>query len=100
MNTLDLVRDAEKTTISELERLSAGARRWIVDNLEYLDPSNPALGDTAKVKASLELAVLCRIWTRLRPGDRQLAAPTAMARKIWQDKDFPLRMATTPRYLR
>ena len=97
---IDLATEADKTTTAGLERLSAGARRWIIDNLSYFEPSHPALPDTPRVKASLELALLCLIWTRLHPGDEQLARVAATVRDIWQDPGFPRRLAASPQHFR
>ncbi|WP_182888059.1 DUF6895 family protein [Microbispora sp. H10885] len=91
---------ADERATGDLERLSAGARRWISDNLEYLDPSYSGLPVTPKVKACLELAQLCAIWTRLRPDDEDLAKVAATVRKIWHDPDFPRQLTAMPRYYR
>src|SRR6185503_8430749 len=56
--------------IDDLDGLSAGALHWIRGNLHFLDPSSANdLPATSKVKAILELALLCRLWARWRPAD-------------------------------
>ncbi|GAA5049013.1 hypothetical protein HNP84_004366 [Thermocatellispora tengchongensis] len=85
---------------AELARLSAGATRWISENVDYLDPSYPDLPVTPKVKASLELALLHLFWSRVRPGDDDLARVTETLHKIWRDPEFPRQVAAKPAYFR
>ena len=81
----------------DLDRLSAGALHWIRHNIKFLDLESPIkLPTTPKVKAILELALLCLIWDRLRPGDDGLAEVTAFVRKIWQSPDCPQLIAADP----
>lgn len=83
-----------------LARLSAGARSWMDHNLDYLDPSFSDLPVTPKVKASLELALLSRLWTRFRPDDEELGRLTAAVHRIWENPDFPRQLSAAPNYFR
>jgi hypothetical protein len=47
------------------------------------------------VKASLELALLRRLWARLRPDDDGLGEVSAYVEKIWQSEDFPRSIAAS-----
>src|SRR5690606_29279116 len=66
------VNGADGETAAVLARLSAGARSWISRNAHYLDPEASGIPVTPKVKASLELALLYRIWKKTRPEDEEL----------------------------
>ncbi len=90
ISSVDVVRD--------VERLAAGTTHWMSANVGYLDPSYPGLPVTPKVKAGLELGLLCRLWTRWRPDDENLASVTAAVHRIWQDPNFPVDLTASPEY--
>lgn len=80
-----------------LQRLGAGAASWMCRTAGYLDPvDTEQLPVVPKVKASTELAMLLRLWTRVRPEDPELPALAAMVSKIWQDPQVPRRVAVAP----
>jgi len=84
---------------SNLDRLSAGAFRWIRDNLEFFDPASaPELPATQRVQAALEVALLCLAWGRHRPENDGLGDVTAFVREIWQRPEFPQLVAAHPSY--
>lgn len=83
-----------------MRRLSEGARRWMVGSLRYLAPDFPDLPVTPKAKACLELALLRRLWDRVRPTDEGLAEVSAAVDAIWADPDFPDQVAAAPGYFR
>lgn len=69
-------------------------------SLEYLDPEYRGLPVTPKLKASLELALLRRLWARSRPDDAGLRDVAALVDKIWRDAEFPRQIAAAPGYAR
>ena len=81
---------------ADLEQLFARAMHWSSHNVAYLDPADPELPALPKLKASTELALLSRLWTRLRPDDEDLGPVTAAVRKIWQDPGSPRPAGTAP----
>jgi uncharacterized protein DUF6895 len=84
-----LEEDVRADIIDDLEILSTGTLGWIRQNIKLLDPSSTKeLPATLKVKSSLELAQLCRLWTRFRPDDDGLPEVASFVREIWQDPDF------------
>jgi hypothetical protein len=75
--------------IDDLDSLSTGTLGWIRHNVKHLGPSSTnGLSATLKIKSSLELAQLCRLWARFRPGDDGLHEVTSFVREIWQRADF------------
>jgi hypothetical protein len=86
-----------------LDQLSAGALDWLGRNLAFFNPysADSRASRHLKVKAALELALLCHCWARLRPGDDQLGEATELIRMLWQRPDFPqLIAAAQPDYAR
>jgi hypothetical protein len=85
-----------------LDRLSAGALRWIRDHLEFLDPRSAGAGlpTTPRVKAVLQLAQLGQAWARARPGDQGLDQVTAILRELCQQPEFAGHLAADPSYVR
>ncbi|MFJ5774002.1 DUF6895 family protein [Streptomyces sp. NPDC093094] len=85
---------------SSLERLSAGALRWLDGNLEFFDPfsasGRPATH--AKAKAALELALLCHCAARLPDPPDTLDGATALVRKLWQDPGLPRLFEDVPKH--
>ncbi|MGI5229705.1 DUF6895 family protein [Actinoallomurus sp. CA-142502] len=81
-----------------LDRLSAGTLDWLGRNLDYFDPYSENARSSAhgKVKAALELALLCHCWTRLDPGDDRLNEPAALIRRLWPRPDFQRLIAAQP----
>ncbi|WP_243761796.1 DUF6895 family protein [Streptomyces sp. YIM 98790] len=84
------------------ERLSAGARRWTGQHAGYLDsPAGRAeLPVTPRVKALLQLALLCHYWRRTAPADTALGEATAVVERAWQRPDFPRLLTLGPRTAR
>ncbi|MFF8606818.1 DUF6895 family protein [Streptomyces sp. NPDC015346] len=82
--------------------LSAGARHWIGRHAAYLDsPAGRAeLPVTPRVKALLQLALLCRYWGRTAPEDIVLGELTTVVERTWQQPDFPRLLTLDPRYAR
>jgi hypothetical protein len=75
--------------IDDLDILSTGTLGWLRNNIKLFDPSSAnRLPATLKVKSSLELAQLCRLWARFRPDDAGLHEVTSFVREIWQHPDF------------
>ena len=83
-----------------LVALSDGAMRWLGEAVAFLDPALSDLPVTPRVKACVELALLCRIWTRLAPDDKRLRPVAAAVRRIWQSPDFPDQIDADPNYAR
>lgn len=81
---------------ANLERLFARALHWSSHNVAYLDPADTELPALPKLKARTELALLSRLWTRLRPQDEDLGPVTALVHKLWQDPDTPRPAETAP----
>ena len=94
---------ADPEDIEDLVRsLSRGSRQWISRHAGYLDsPAGRAeLPLTPRVKALLQLALLCRCWTKADPRDPALAETAAVVAQVYQSPDFPYRDALDPRYSR
>ncbi|GGS44138.1 DUF6895 family protein [Actinokineospora fastidiosa] len=83
-----------------MERLSSGARRWMSANVGYLRPSAADLPVTPRAKACMEIGLLNRLWSRVRPDDPELAAVRDAVAEIWRDPDFPEQFADNPAYTR
>jgi hypothetical protein len=84
---------------SNLDRLSAGAFRWIRANMEFFDPASATeLPPTPRAQAILELALLRLVWARYRPEDDGLGEVTAFVREIWQRPDFSRLVTAHPSY--
>ena len=82
--------------------LSHGSRQWIRQHAGFLDsPSGRAeLPLTPRVKALLQLALLCRCWAKADPRDPALAETAAVVEHAYQSPDFPYRTALDVRYSR
>jgi hypothetical protein len=72
--------------------LSAGAIRWLGQNLHFFDPlsSSSPLPENMRVKAAIELAIFCHSWAKLRPATDLVGEATALLRAIWLRPEFPL----------
>lgn len=83
-------------------RLSAGARHWTRLHAGYLDSpaGHTELPVTPRVKALLQLALLCRYWRKVAPADAALAEVTSVVERAWQRADFPRLLILDPRYAR
>ncbi len=83
-----------------LDRLSAGTLDWLGRNLDYFDPfsARARTSTHGKVKAALELALLCHCWTRLDPRDDRLDRANALLRTLWQRTDFTELITAQPEY--
>ncbi|MFJ1799737.1 DUF6895 family protein [Streptomyces sp. NPDC088180] len=85
------------TTAAEetLAILSSGARRWLGLHAGRLDsPSGRAeLPVTPRVKALLQLALLCRCWRRAAPDDLALKPVLAVVENAWRQPEFPRLLA-------
>jgi hypothetical protein len=82
--------------------LAQGSRQWIRRNAGYLDSPEglAALPLTPRVKALLQLALLCRVWARTFPRDPALAETLAVVEHAYQRPEFPHAEALDPRYSR
>jgi hypothetical protein len=83
-------------------RLSAGARHWIGQHARYLDSpaAHTDLPVTPRVKALLQLALLCRYWGKAAPADAALGEVTPVVERAWQRTDLPQLLTLDPRYAR
>ncbi|MFC8273126.1 DUF6895 family protein [Streptomyces sp. NPDC057271] len=74
------------------ERLSVGTRRWMGTHAGYLDSpaAHAELPVTARVKALLQLGLLCHYWGRAIPGEAALGDAVAVVDRAWRRPDFPL----------
>jgi hypothetical protein len=75
-----------------LSDLSEGAGQWLGRNLPYFDPLSPIspLPVGKRIRAAIELALLCRVWARLKPATDVLHEAVALLEKIWARPEFPL----------
>lgn len=82
--------------------LSMGARHWIARHAGYLDsPAGHAeLPVTPRVKALLQLALLCRYWGESAPAETALGEATSVVEQAWQRPDFPRLLTLDGRYAR
>jgi len=82
--------------------LSMGTRHWIARHAGYLDsPAGHAeLPVTPRVKALLQLALLCRYWGESAPTETVLRGATAIVEQAWQRPDFPRLLTLDGRYAR
>ncbi|WP_406055555.1 hypothetical protein OG462_07120 [Streptomyces sp. NBC_01077] len=82
--------------------LSMGARHWIARHAGYLDsPAGHAeLPVTPRVKALLQLALLCRYWGKSTPAEAALSEATSIVERAWQRPDFPHLLTLDRRYAR
>jgi hypothetical protein len=73
-----------------LARLSAGTLDWLTASLEFFDPYAPGAGPCAgrRAKAALELALLCHVWERRRPGDSRLSDVAGLIMATWERPGF------------
>lgn len=84
------------------ERLSAGTRRWIGLHAGYLDSAagRAELPQTPRVKALLQLALLCRCWRRTGPADASLTEAAGVVERAWRRPDLPRLLTLKPKYAR
>ncbi|MFE5657584.1 DUF6895 family protein [Streptomyces sp. NPDC056517] len=82
--------------------LSMGTRHWIARHAGYLDsPAGHAeLPVTPRVKALLQLALLCRYWGESAPAETALRGATSIVEQAWQRPDFPRLLTLDGRYAR
>lgn len=82
--------------------LAYGSRQWIRRHAGYLDsPAGRAeLPLTPRVKALLQLALLCRLWAKTFPQDPALAETVAVVEHAYQGPGFPHVAELDPRYAR
>ncbi|MEU5982769.1 hypothetical protein [Streptomyces sp. NPDC047434] len=82
--------------------LSAGSRQWLARHAGFLDsPAGRAeLPVTPRVKALLQLALLCRYWEKAAPGDAGLGGPATLLERVWRQPEFPGLLTLDPRYAR
>ncbi|MFD3534648.1 DUF6895 family protein [Streptomyces sp. NPDC058664] len=82
--------------------LSAGVRHWIGQHAGYLDSTagRAELPVTPRVKALLQLALLCRYWGKTAPADAALARATEVVERAWEKPDFPRLLTLDRRYAR
>ncbi|MFI6139106.1 DUF6895 family protein [Streptomyces griseus] len=78
--------------------LSTGTRRWLGLHAGRLDsPAGRAeLPVTPRVKALLQLALLCRCWRKATPDDPALEPVRAVVEHAWRQPDFPRLLAHSP----
>ncbi|MFG2332640.1 DUF6895 family protein [Streptomyces sp. NPDC048604] len=81
-------------------RLSAGTLRWLGVHAGYLDsPAGRAeLPVTPRVKALLQLALLCHYAARTEPEGFLPTAATAVVHTAWERPGFPRLLTLDPRY--
>lgn len=84
------------------ESLLAGTRQWIGRHAAYLDsPSGRAgLPVTPRVKALLQLALLCHYERRTAPADAAPGEAATVVERAWQQPDFTHLLGSTPKYAR
>ncbi|WP_329275800.1 DUF6895 family protein [Streptomyces sp. NBC_00691] len=82
--------------------LSMGTRHWIARHAGYLDsPAGHAeLPVTPRVKALLQLALLCRYWGASAPAEPALREASSIVERAWQRPDFPRLLTLDGRYAR
>lgn len=80
------------------ERVSAGAREWLGANAAYLNSPEALtlLPVTPRVKALLQLALLCRYWEKAAPGDEAPAQALRVVEEAGRRPDFLPLMAGDP----
>ncbi|MDF9807437.1 hypothetical protein HFP69_06965 [Streptomyces sp. ARC12] len=78
--------------------LAAGTGRWLGLHAGRLDsPAGRAeLPVTPRVKALLQLALLCRCWRKAAPDDLALEPVLAVVEHAWRRPDFPRLLAHSP----
>ncbi|WP_328946155.1 hypothetical protein OG259_36620 [Streptomyces sp. NBC_00250] len=83
-------------------RLSMGARHWLARQAGYLDsPAGHAeLPVTPRVKALLQLALLCRYWGKSVPAEAALGRATSIVERAWRRPEFPHLLTLDHRYAR
>jgi hypothetical protein len=83
-------------------QLAAGALGWLHDHAPYLDTpaARAELPPVPRLKALLQLALLCRVWSRVAPGDPALADTAAVVRQAWERPEMPRLLALDPAYAR
>jgi hypothetical protein len=74
-----------------LGALGEGALDWLGRNLEFFDPFSPSspLPEQRRVKAALELAIVCHIWEKMKPATDVLDEARALLRSIWLRPELP-----------
>jgi hypothetical protein len=55
---------------------------------------------TPRVKALLQLGLLCHYWQRSAPADTVPREVTSVVEEVWQRPDFPRRLSVDPRHAR
>ncbi|WP_435604937.1 DUF6895 family protein, partial [Streptomyces bacillaris] len=90
--------ETEPAVAVAAERLSAGAREWVGANAAYLNSpeATALLPVTPRVKALLQLALLCRYWEKAAPGDGALAQALGVVEEAGRRPDFLPLMAGDP----
>lgn len=81
-------------------RLSAGTRQWVARHAGYLDSPEGRTGlpATPRVKALLQLALLCHYWRRTAPAEAAGGAVTAVVERAWRRPEFVGLLSRDPRY--
>ena len=92
-------RPATISVADRLDAITAGVLRWIGANAAFLDSASARaeLPVTPRVKAVLQLGLLCHHWARVRPGDDDLGAVVATVHRMCRHPDFPQEIAAHPR---
>lgn len=90
--------ETEPAVAVAAERLSAGAREWVGANAAYLNSPEALalLPVTPRVKALLQLALLCRYWEKAAPGDGALTQALGVVEEAGRRPDFLPLMAGDP----
>jgi hypothetical protein len=75
---------------ASLHRLFAGTTEWLTRNLEFFSPfaDIPGLPPQRRVKAVLELALLCHCAARRNAADTYLSEAAAFLGMLWRRPDF------------
>ena len=85
-----------------LDTLLVGTLHWLTNNLVFFDPfiTHSHSPEPSKVKATLELALLCHYCARVKPSDERLNEAIVLIKAIWQRPDFQQRIVTEPHHVR
>jgi hypothetical protein len=90
--------DADATA----RHLAATTSRWLHAHAPYLDSpaARAELPPVPRLKALLQLALLCRVWARVSPADPALADTAAVVQRAWDRPEMPRLLALDPAYAR
>jgi hypothetical protein len=81
--------DAAVSPRGALDELLSGSLTWLGNNLHFF-PGN--------TKATIELALLNRLWARSRPADRRLEEVSRLLSEVWRDPGFREQILALPHH--